>query len=478
MMRLKKLNSKTINFINNWSYVIASNFISLIISTIIVLIVPKLIGVEEYGYWQLYIFYVSYVGLLHFGWNDGVYLRYGGKEYGELDKKLFFSQFYMLFILQVLIAIILFIVSILFITDPNKIFIFRMTAFCLVIVNTKYMLLYVLQSTNRIKEYAKITIVERVLYVSMILVLLFVGIREYKLLIAADLIGKLISLFYAMYFCNDMVFGRISTFYFSFKETIENISSGIKLMFSNLSSIFIIGVVRFGIERTWDIATFGKVSLTLSISNFLLIFINAVGIILFPILRRTDPKRQSAIYSTMRDLLMVILLGVLVAYYPLKVALTAWLPQYSDSLIYMALVFPICVYEGKMALLINTYLKTLRKENLMMKINLISLSLSLIITFVTTIMFEELNLAILSIVILLAFRSILSEIYLSKILQVSLCKDIVLELMIIIIFILTGWFVNSWFAVLLYAMSYGVYLVVKKNDIKGTIQNLKLLTRT
>lgn len=67
----------------------------------------------------------------------------------------------------------------------------------------------------------------------------------------------------------------------------ENISVGIKLMFANIASMLIIGIVRFGIERAWDVATLGKVSLTLSILN-MIIFINAVGIIMFPTLRRTN----------------------------------------------------------------------------------------------------------------------------------------------------------------------------------------------
>ena len=61
---------------------------------------------------------------------------------------------------------------------------------------------------------------------------------------------------------------------------------------------------------------------------------------------------------------MVILLGALIVYYPLKIVLSAWLPKYVDSLTYMALVFPMCVFEAKIALLINSYLKTLRKEKL------------------------------------------------------------------------------------------------------------------
>ena len=471
------MNTKAIDFIKNFSYTLTSNLVSLLISTLVVLIVPKLIGIQEYGYWQLYLFYSSYVGFMHFGWNDGIYLRFGGKEYKELNKSLFFSQFYMLVLLQVLIVAVAFIISVLFIVDDNRLFILKMTAVCMIIVNIRAMLLLILQGTNRIKEYAQITMMDRILYCCLIIVFLVVGVREYKLMVLADLIGKLISLFFAMYCCWDMVFCRMATFYFSFEEALENISVGIKLMFSNIASMLIIGIVRFGIERSWDVSTFGKVSLTLSISNLMMLFINAIGIIMFPILRRTDEKKLPSIYITMRDFLMVILLGALIVYYPIKVVLSAWLPKYADSLMYMALIFPMCVFEGKMALLINTYLKTLRKEKLMLKINLISLALSVMITFITTILFKNLNLAIESIVLLLAFRCVLAEMFLSKILKISLHKDIFLELAMTLIFILTGWFINSWLAVLLYAVAYIMYLAIKRKDITNTIKNVKLLMK-
>ena len=474
-MRFNSLNDKVTNFFKNFSYSLTSNLISLLVSILVVLIVPKLIGVEEYGYWQLYLFYSFYVGFLHFGWNDGIYLRYGGKKYKELDKRLFFSQFCMLVTMQTIIAAIIAVVSSVFFTSGDRVFIFQMISLCLLITNVRYMLLYILEGTNRIKEYAQITMMDRILYCGLIIAFLGFGVREYKLMVAADLLAKFISLLYAMYCCRDMVFCKISTFYLSFSETKENITVGIKLMVSTIASSLIIGVVRFGIERSWDVSTFGKVSLTLSVSNLMMLFINAVGIVIFPILKRTNQKRLPNIYVTMRDFLMVILLGVLIVYYPLKVIMSAWLPKYADSLMYMALVFPMCVYEGKMALLINTYLKTLRKEKLMLQINLISFACSIIITLGTTVLFKNLNLAITSIVVLLIFRCVLSEVILSRILKISLYRDIVLELAMTFIFMLTGWFINSWLAVLLYAVAYIIYLAIKRRDIAKTIKNVKLL---
>lgn len=471
------MNNKALDFIKNFSYTLSSNLLSLVISTLVVLIIPKLIGVEEYGYWQLYIFYTSYIGFLHFGWNDGIYLRYGGKEYDSLDKKMFFSQYYMLFTVQLLIGVLISIYALLFVQGENRVFIVQMTSIALVIVNSRYMLLFLLQATNRIRIYAKITMLDRILYVGLIILLLAFGIRNFKLMIIADLLGKGVSLLVAMYACKDIVFRNISQFTFTIKEAYLNLSVGIKLMLSNIAGKFIVGFVKLGIERSWDIATFGKVSLTLSISNLVMLFINAVGVIMYPILRRTNESKLPNIYMTMRDVLMIILLGVLIIYYPLKSILSGWLPKYAESLNYMAILFPIVIYEGKMSLLINTYLKTLRKEKTILFINVITVSMSALFTLVTTALMRNLDFAIISIVLLLALRSVVSELILSKIINISVLKDIVIELGMTTIFILTAWKLDSFITVLIYGLFYGVYLFIKRTDIKNSAQNLKKLMK-
>lgn len=406
------MNIKALSFIKNMSYTISSNLLSLMVSTLVILIVPKLIGIEEYGYWQLYIFYSSYVGFLHFGWNDGIYLRYGGYEYDKLDKKLFFSQLVSLFSIQIIIGILICGFSNLYVVDTNRNFIIKMVAIAMVLLNTRVMLLYIIQATNRIKEYARITMFDKIVYITLIFVFLILGVRDFKLMIFADLIGKYVSLVYSMISCKEIVFNEISYLCCTVKETITNISVGIKLMFANIASMLIIGIVRFGIERTWDVGTFGKVSLTLSISNMMMIFINAVGVIMFPILRRTNQERLPSIYLIMRDFLMVLSLGALILYYPLKTVIAAWLPQYAESLLYMALLFPIFIYEGKMSLLINTYLKTLRREKVMLQINIITMLISLILAYIATQVLRNLDITIINIVILLAFRCVLA-VYLS-----------------------------------------------------------------
>lgn len=471
------LNTKMLKILRNLSYTITSNIFSLIVSSLVILIVPKLIGLEEYGHWQLYMFYAAYVGFMHFGWNDGIYLRYGGEKYGNLEKKVFFSQFYMLCIFQLIMGTLIIFLAYIMTVDANKLFIIQMTAVCMVIMNVRSMLLYVLQSTNRIKEYAQITLLDRLIYIILISIILLVGIRDYKIIIIIDILTKCITLLYSMFKCKEIVFRNLSIFYFDFKEVKENITIGIKLMLANISSMMIVGSVRFGIERSWSVAVFGKVSLVLSITNLMMIFINAVGTVMFPLLRRSNKSNYPRIYSVIKDFLIMISLGLLALYYPLRVIIGVWLPNYSVSLEYMALIFPLFVFEGKMSVLINTFYQALRKEKQILGINIISLLLSILITIVTTVLLKDLIFAILSIVILLAIRSILAELFLSQIIGVSILKDTIIELIVISAFVLTSWFVESWYSIILYMIVYLSYTFFKRKDFANSIKNAKFLNK-
>ena len=56
----------------------------LVCSLVTSLIVPKYMGTEQFGYWQIYYFYLNYINLITFGYNDGLVLKYGGKSRDEL----------------------------------------------------------------------------------------------------------------------------------------------------------------------------------------------------------------------------------------------------------------------------------------------------------------------------------------------------------------------------------------------------------
>lgn len=472
----RKMNFKIKNLITNFSYAISSNIISFIVSMLVVLIVPKVIGIEEYGYWQLYLFYAAYVAFLHLGWSDGLYLKIGGKSYNELDKKNIYSQFYMFTVFQIIISIMIILIATHINVEKEKT-IFIMLAITMVITNIRSLLVAILQATNRIKEYARVIMIDRLIYIIIIVLLLCVGIRKFELLILADIIGRLISLIYSMYYCKDIIFRSSSDFTFCISESIDNIRVGIKLTVAYIASLLIIGVVRLGIEIIWGVTTFGKISFSLSISNLMMIFINAIGVLLFPILRRIKEEELPRIYVNIRSLLMILMLALLLIYYPAKNILLQWLPNYSDSFKYMTLLFPMFIYESKMAILINTYLKTLRKESYIMKINILSVIISIITTIIMGVIFRNLDLTILTIIIVLAFRGSLAEIVLATEINIDVKSDIFLESILVIIFILLGMILNDWMAMAIYLIAYCIYFFVKRKEIASAVLNIKKIIK-
>ncbi|HEP1795121.1 TPA: hypothetical protein VB881_001775 [Streptococcus suis] len=457
----------------NSSYAITSNLLSLLVSTLVILILPKLIGVEEYGYWQLYLFYTSYVGFAHLGWIDGIYLKYGGEEYERLDKQKFFSQFIAYSLFQTIIAILIYVVGNSIDVGTNKEFIFNMLSLTLLATNLRFFVIYLLQTTNLIKESARIMILDRVLYICLLLGLIAGGIYSYKLMIVVDVIGRFISLFYGIYLCRDIIVHKLTFFKFDILEVIDNIKVGSNLMLSNVASMLVIGTVRLGIERRWDVSTFGKISLTLSISNLIMTFINAVGIVIFPMLKRTEETELPNLYVRIRTLLMPVLLGFLLLFFPLRTVLIIWLPKYSDSILYMGLIFPISVFEGKMALLINTYLKAFRMERTILFVNVLSMALSVFLTFITTFIFPNLILATLSITFLLFFRCFLAEMLLAKSLEISVSLDALIEAIIAVIFIFAAWALPSLAGFLVYLVIYIIYMWIKIGNNKSLFTRLK-----
>ena len=471
------MNTKLRNILENITYTFTANILTMLISIIMTLILPKFLGVTDYSYYQLYIFFISYVGFFHFGWIDGIYLKIGGMEYNDLEKSNYVTQFWMLNVLEIIIAAIISIFALFIIKNIDKSFVLISTSVCGVITILRTYLLFILQSTNRIKEYAKYTRVDRFIYFALVIVFLFLGFKNYKIILYIDIFLKLVALVLCANKMKDIVFGKLNISKNTLLEIFENISIGIKLMLANIASTLIIGVVRFGIQKNWDIETFGKISLTLNISNLLMTFINAVAVIMFPLLRREEESNLPKIYVILRNTLMIFLYMMLIFYYPIKLILSTWLPQYADSLRYMALLFPICIYESKMSMLINTYLKSFRKEKSMLIINTISLILSLILTILSVFILNNLTWAILSIVFLLGFRCVIGELVLTKIMNILIYKDIILETVLTAIFIISSWFINNMFCSIIYTCFYLIYVFIKRKDIKRTILLFKKILR-
>lgn len=464
-------------FLANISYTVLSNGLSLLISAAIITIVPKFINVENYGYLQLYIFYASYVGFMHFGWNDGIYLRYGGSDFEKLDKNLFFSQFYSLVIFQLILGSMLYLIAALYINDTEKLFIIRMTLLVMAVENSKVMLLYIMQITSRIKEYAQTIITTKVIYLAQV-ILLIVGfhIKDYQPVVVADLLSRVAGLLFISYNARSIVFRKLSFFCIDLAEIFQNLTVGIKLMSANIFGMLIIGVIRFSIEKVWGIAVFGQVSLALSLSNIAMVFINAISIVLYPTLCRYGRDKLKKEFLWLNEAINVVLSCALFLYYPILFFLKNWLVEYTLSLHYIGVLFPIILFECKNMLLLSTYMKSLRLESIILKTNLAALLVSLFFTSLFTHMYRNLDLLVLSITATLALKCAINEFYLSKMFSLRPRLAMALPYLLSAVFIVCNIYFNfamaTIFGITAIFASISCGYQLTKNDLHPVIRRL------
>lgn len=460
-------------FLKNVSYSLLANLVSFSISVILVLVAPKFLGPKEYGMWQLFLFYISFAGCCHFGWIDGIYLRYAGYFFERLSARVFSGQYLGIICLEIIIGALIYFCAVLFVKDPVHSYILRLSSVFPLLYNFNLLCNFALQIANRIKNYAILVLVEKTIFFIGFLLLIVFGFHYFIGFYFIKILSLLAACAAGALMCKRLFTFSLPSFQMFFNEARENIWVGIKLLIANTSSVLVIGIIRYGISVGWDVITFGKVSLTLSISNFLMIFINSVSIVLFPMLKTISQKRLAPLYFQIRDVISFLLFSMLIFYYPMRLILGIWLPQYEDYLKYMVILFPVCVFESKVGLLVNTYLKDLRQEALMLKINIYAVLLSAVWTIISTVIVHNLDLAVLGIVVACAFRCIVSEHYIQKLLQIKLMKKICIDIILVLTFMISGYLFEGFICTAIYTLTYAAILFWHRKSIFMNIMRLK-----
>lgn len=65
--------------------VICANIVNLFISMGNGFLLPKYLSIDTYAGLKIFLLYISYIGVLHLGYIDGVYIKYGGKTRNKID---------------------------------------------------------------------------------------------------------------------------------------------------------------------------------------------------------------------------------------------------------------------------------------------------------------------------------------------------------------------------------------------------------
>ncbi len=449
---------------NMLTAVVAQAF-NYLFSLVMALLIPKLLGVEQFGYWQLFIFYSTYVGLFHFGLSDGVYLKYGGKTYDYLRPFMIGGQFWIMIGWLIMISLTLIPISTYYCKDIDRRYVWGFIAIYMIVANATWFLGYVFQAVNKTMIYSESVIIARVIYLVSLVLLNLVNIRSYRAYIFFYVLAQIIALSFTLFHARKLIFFKVEKIRECFSDMLDNMKIGINLTISNIVSSFVLGIGRVMVDSSNGIKTFSILSFSITLCNFFLQFITQISMVLFPALRMTDKEISRSLFVSARKSLGYANLAIFAMYAPIKWILLAWLPNYRDSFFYMIFLFPICIFDGKMQLLFNTYLKVYRKERLLLYINLMTLFCSSILCAISIYCFHSIGLVATSMMVAILFRSVIANLFLSRILDVENDKHIYYEFFFMLIFVIGNVVLPDLNAFIVYLLMLIMFIFFKRKDI-------------
>lgn len=447
---------------------VLAQIISIVVSFILGFIVPKYIDEFQYSYWQTFILYVGYVGVFHFGLLDGIVLRYSQYDFDELDKPRIRSQFQLTLNFVSLLALIGCLTSV----CTDNIVTKEIVILVSIGIITKQVFGYTsysFQITNRITKYAVLVIAQRAVYAIYIVILLACRVNNFMWYCIADLFGDVFAIFLGAIFNRGMYFGKALPIAECFKEAWLNISSGIMLMVANFSSSLLVGGAKMMIQWRWDELVFGQVSFSFSVSNLFLTFVTAISVVLFPSLKRMKEEDLPDIYTKIRNIISPLLFFAMIVYFPGCWILEKWLPNYSDSLVYLGILLPIIIFSSKVSLLTNNYLKAYRKEKLMLVINVASVLFGMAIFAIGAYILNDLEFVLYFLVAVIMLRSVASEIAVTRIIKKRIAKDFLIEFVMTVAFIVAVRCLELWWACLAYVCIFVIYAIIYRKSIAALL---------
>lgn len=456
--------NETAGIAGNLVFAIVAQGVGLVSSFLTSLVLPRFLGVEDYAYWQLFLLYSSYSGFALLGLNDGLYLRLGGKRYSDLAYGELKAQQLVVFLSQVVVALGCLFAICMADVDP-----YRMTVYLLVVAmglttNLTQCLRYVFQCTNLTRISSIADLITKACFLLCMGVLLIFGVRISLPFIVSYLICQGLAFFYVL-ICARNVFAANSCFSGVIGTCLADIRAGLKIMIAYYADSLIVGFTRMFTEWELGLAVFGRLSLSFSLTNFVLGFIGQVSMVAFPVLKRMDAAEQRNKYIEIRSLLHIVLPVAYLLYVPMKVLLGFWLPSYEKSFVYLALTMPLCIYSCKANFLFNTYMKMGRNEGYLCVINIGAMLLNVGFAFIGIHVFSSVEIATCGIIATVVLRDLAFEGFMARIYHDPYVGSCLSEALITTCFMLASWTLGV-YSLPIVILALFVYLWVSKKELQ------------
>lgn len=313
-------------------FVLTANIINLGFSLATNFLLPQFLPVEAYADIKTFQLYTSYVGILHLGYIDGMYLMYGGKKLKCLQMdKLGLS----LSSLRIFQAVVMSLCLLVGLALNDKVVIFAAAAVLPLNIASYYKFLY--QATGEFRIYSKILNIISIVtcLINVMLLLVVKTDRSSAYLFFYLVLNYAIWIFLELYFLKrTRVKFEITRFSSSMMG--ENIRSGFMLMLGNLSSSMLTTMDQWFVKIFIGQIAFAQYAFAVSVENFINVLVTPLSVTFYNffcqkpnLVNMQMIKKNVAVFATL----------IVAAAFPAKFILEKWLTKYYQSFRVLVILF-------------------------------------------------------------------------------------------------------------------------------------------
>lgn len=311
--------------------VLVANAVNAFFSLATNFLLPQYLSIESYAGIKEFQLYVSYVGLFHFGFVDGIYLKYGGKT---LDKNVgdeISTDLFTMGIFQIFVTIAALAVAIIL---KDKILI--LFALSILPQNMSNYFKFLYQATGEFDQYGKtmnLTTISTFI-LNMILLLVVRTDVVYWYVLGYVLLYFVIWVILERYFRNKYSLNK--GIRGSLANCVSNVRAGFLLTLGNVSSIFLTSMDRWFVKALMNLLAFAQYSFAVSMESFLNLAITPITTTLYNYFcQENDMEAQRKVFN------YVVVFATIVptAAFPVKFILEIFLTKYLDSTMVVFLLF-------------------------------------------------------------------------------------------------------------------------------------------
>ena len=338
----------------------SGNALLLLFGFITAFIIPKYLSVEGYGYWQLFMLYASYIGILHLGFINGVHVRWAGKELALVGDEIK-TAFRFLLLEQVIVIVPLGLLLYFVLHTPFQWIGLMILAYAF-IANLAAFFTWTCMAIRKFRLLTAVNVGRGGFFLLFIILLFASGYLDYHRVILASLTAFLLALFALAFWFRKYLWGEMPTISSLWAYGRGNINIGIFVLLGNFVAILFMTIDRLMVSSFFPIEKFAIYALALAVAMITYAFVGAVSQVFFPYLSSAVPELRTRAYQLGKPAIILAWAAILTIYYPLTGLIEFYLPHYVASLPIMQILLCTVGFGSLIGILHVNYYIVYRKQ--------------------------------------------------------------------------------------------------------------------